>query len=403
MAAAATTRQALRHAQRGRARPGGRALRLPLHARVHGLVRAALHRGRRDRRRRLLRHDARPHPQPGALGAHGAAGARGGRRSLPPARAQGGAGARSRARRRARWPASWASSSWCRWSWTRPRAPTPAGIIDRAQYCKENEVDAINVADGPRASARMSAQSLCVLMQKKVGSTPSSTTPAATGTCSASSRTCWAPTRWACATSWPSPATRPSSATTRTRPRSTTWTPSGSSGSWTTSTTAATWPATPSAPRWASTSAAAPTRASRTGRRRSAGWRRRCKAGAEYIMTQPVYDPRTVERFLGLIKHLERAGAHRHPAPVLAPERRVPAQRGAGDEHPRGHPRAHARGGLGRGGAGRGRAHRPGGAAGRARSWPRAPTSCRPSTRSSWPSASSKRWTSQTVRRVAIL
>ncbi len=29
------------------------------------------------------------------------------------------------------------------------------------------------------------------------------------------------------------------------------------------------------------------------------------RAGAEYIMTQPVYDPRTVERFLGMIRHLE--------------------------------------------------------------------------------------------------
>ena len=29
------------------------------------------------------------------------------------------------------------------------------------------------------------------------------------------------------------------------------------------------------------------------------------KAGAEYIMTQPVYDPKTVERFLGLIRHLK--------------------------------------------------------------------------------------------------
>jgi methionine synthase / methylenetetrahydrofolate reductase (NADH) len=29
------------------------------------------------------------------------------------------------------------------------------------------------------------------------------------------------------------------------------------------------------------------------------------KAGAEYIMTQPVYDPRTVERFLGMIGHLK--------------------------------------------------------------------------------------------------
>jgi homocysteine S-methyltransferase len=29
------------------------------------------------------------------------------------------------------------------------------------------------------------------------------------------------------------------------------------------------------------------------------------KAGAEYVMTQPVYDPRTVEKFLSLIKHLK--------------------------------------------------------------------------------------------------
>jgi homocysteine S-methyltransferase len=30
------------------------------------------------------------------------------------------------------------------------------------------------------------------------------------------------------------------------------------------------------------------------------------EAGAEYIMTQPIYDPRAVERFLGMIKHLRR-------------------------------------------------------------------------------------------------
>jgi homocysteine S-methyltransferase len=50
-----------------------------------------------------------------------------------------------------------------------PKGADAARIIDRAQYCKENEIDAVNVADGPRASARMSAQSLCVLMQTKVG------------------------------------------------------------------------------------------------------------------------------------------------------------------------------------------------------------------------------------------
>jgi methionine synthase / methylenetetrahydrofolate reductase (NADH) len=50
-----------------------------------------------------------------------------------------------------------------------PKGADPGRIIDRAQYCKENEIDAVNVADGPRASARMSAQSLCVLMQTRVG------------------------------------------------------------------------------------------------------------------------------------------------------------------------------------------------------------------------------------------
>src|SRR5882672_1231888 len=50
-----------------------------------------------------------------------------------------------------------------------PKGADAGRIIDRAQYCKENEIDAINVADGPRASARMSAQSLCVLLQNKVG------------------------------------------------------------------------------------------------------------------------------------------------------------------------------------------------------------------------------------------
>ncbi len=50
-----------------------------------------------------------------------------------------------------------------------PRGADPGRLIDRAQYCKEREIDAINVADGPRASARMSAQSLCLLMERQVG------------------------------------------------------------------------------------------------------------------------------------------------------------------------------------------------------------------------------------------
>jgi homocysteine S-methyltransferase len=50
-----------------------------------------------------------------------------------------------------------------------PRGASPGALLERAQYCLENEVDAINVADGPRASARMSAQALCVLLQREVG------------------------------------------------------------------------------------------------------------------------------------------------------------------------------------------------------------------------------------------
>jgi homocysteine S-methyltransferase len=50
-----------------------------------------------------------------------------------------------------------------------PKGADAGRIVDRAQHCKEKEIDAVNVADGPRASARMSAQSLCVLMQNKVG------------------------------------------------------------------------------------------------------------------------------------------------------------------------------------------------------------------------------------------
>jgi homocysteine S-methyltransferase len=50
-----------------------------------------------------------------------------------------------------------------------PKGAEPGAIFDRAQYCKENEVDCINVGDGPRASARMSAQAFCLLLEEKIG------------------------------------------------------------------------------------------------------------------------------------------------------------------------------------------------------------------------------------------
>jgi homocysteine S-methyltransferase len=50
-----------------------------------------------------------------------------------------------------------------------PKGVEPGAILDKAQYCKEYEIDCINVGDGPRASARMSAQAFCLLLEEKVG------------------------------------------------------------------------------------------------------------------------------------------------------------------------------------------------------------------------------------------
>jgi len=50
-----------------------------------------------------------------------------------------------------------------------PRGADPGAMLEKAHYCREAEIDVINVADGPRASARMSAQSLCLLLEQKVG------------------------------------------------------------------------------------------------------------------------------------------------------------------------------------------------------------------------------------------
>jgi homocysteine S-methyltransferase len=50
-----------------------------------------------------------------------------------------------------------------------PKGADPGVLLDRAQWLKEREVDFLNVADGPRASARMSALSFAVLLEQKVG------------------------------------------------------------------------------------------------------------------------------------------------------------------------------------------------------------------------------------------
>ena len=50
-----------------------------------------------------------------------------------------------------------------------PKGADPGLFLEKAQWLKENEVDFLNIGDGPRASARMSALSFAVLLEQKVG------------------------------------------------------------------------------------------------------------------------------------------------------------------------------------------------------------------------------------------
>ncbi len=53
-----------------------------------------------------------------------------------------------------------------------PRGVSPAKEIDKARVLHRFGIDAINIPDGPRASARMSALALAVLMQREIGIEP---------------------------------------------------------------------------------------------------------------------------------------------------------------------------------------------------------------------------------------
>ena len=160
-----------RHAQRGRAGARGGPQPLSVLAGIHGAIRAAVALGRRADRRRMLRHHARAHqadPRRGALAAAGAeeAGRHGGRAARP----------RRRPCRRCRWRKSrnsapswppgnsWRSSRFCRRAaWMRPRKSRAPS------YAPPHGIDCINVPDGPRASARMSSQVTCQLIQREAG------------------------------------------------------------------------------------------------------------------------------------------------------------------------------------------------------------------------------------------
>jgi len=52
---------------------------------------------------------------------------------------------------------------------TPPRGYDATKVLEKARIIKEMGIDAINIPDGPRATARMSAQALAVLIEKNVG------------------------------------------------------------------------------------------------------------------------------------------------------------------------------------------------------------------------------------------
>ena len=55
---------------------------------------------------------------------------------------------------------------------TPPRGCEPDRVLEGIQKLKESNVDAVNIPDGPRALTRMSAQHLSILIQQKVGIEP---------------------------------------------------------------------------------------------------------------------------------------------------------------------------------------------------------------------------------------
>jgi hypothetical protein len=107
-----------------------------------------------------------------------------------------------------------------------PRGVDATREIEGARRCAEAGIDAINVPDGPRASARMSAQVTCQLIQQQAGIEAVLHFCCRDRNILAFNPNCWARTRSACATCSASPAIRRAWAPTRTPPRCSTWTPS---------------------------------------------------------------------------------------------------------------------------------------------------------------------------------
>ena len=136
---------------------------------VHGELCAQVCARRSAVCRRLLRHDTEPHtrhevryPRAGCAADRGSA---------------GGAHARSSRRRRLRrWPNARRSEAWSPpasssrwWRLCRRAGSIAAKEIEGARMLAGTGIHAINIPDSPRASARMSAQSLCLQIQQQTG------------------------------------------------------------------------------------------------------------------------------------------------------------------------------------------------------------------------------------------
>ena len=157
-------------AQRRPPARGGRPQDLHGVARVHGQLRPAHGRGRRPVRRRLLRHDARPHPRHRGVRAERVAPARVRRRAR--SRRRTGRGDRAGAARRAlaaRVPSWRRAGSSPRWRSCRPRGWTRRRCSSRCRQLKAAGVDAVNVPDGPRAQSRMGALLSALMIEREVG------------------------------------------------------------------------------------------------------------------------------------------------------------------------------------------------------------------------------------------
>ena len=144
---------------------------------IHGVVRAPLRRARRAPGRRLLRHDAGAHPAD-----------QGGRRAAlaPPAACAVGlapsAAAQARRGRDATAPPvprdreiaaratrSAAAFVVCGRTDAAEGRSTATDVVEHARLLKIRGVDAVSIADGTASSARMSALSLAVLVQQQTG------------------------------------------------------------------------------------------------------------------------------------------------------------------------------------------------------------------------------------------